>query len=201
MTCVCVCVCVYRRGAQAKTELLKSGLDKDTLKRIWFMADQDKDGMLDADEYIIAVHLAKVPPRTAAIGRWVAVRRLPYGVCVSPGQQTGRAAAGPAAHGPHAHIQDQLAVLRGDPSRGCICMGGVSGRRFAFFVHPIMAANAARDDNVAPSITTTAPAPAPAAASGWGALWSSVTASTALQSLGPSLRRGPPTRCVAAHSA
>jgi hypothetical protein len=24
------------------------------------MADQDKDGMLDADEYIIAVHLAKV---------------------------------------------------------------------------------------------------------------------------------------------
>ena len=45
---------------QAKNELLKSGLDKDTLKRIWFMADQDKDGMLDEDEYIIAVHLAKV---------------------------------------------------------------------------------------------------------------------------------------------
>jgi len=47
-------------GVQAKDELLKSGLDKEMLKRIWFLADQDRDGMLDLDEYIIAVHLAKV---------------------------------------------------------------------------------------------------------------------------------------------
>jgi len=45
-------------GASAKPLLLATGLQNDLLKRIWYLSDIDKDGELDLDEFIIAMHLA-----------------------------------------------------------------------------------------------------------------------------------------------
>lgn len=46
--------------AAAKEELLKSKLPNSVLSRIWQLADVDKDGLLDAEEFALAMHLIKV---------------------------------------------------------------------------------------------------------------------------------------------
>ncbi|XP_034253810.1 EH domain-containing protein 1-like [Thrips palmi] len=46
--------------AAAKDELLKSKLPNSVLSRIWHLADVDRDGLLDADEFALAMHLIKV---------------------------------------------------------------------------------------------------------------------------------------------
>jgi len=45
-------------GPLAKPLLLATGLENDLLKRIWYLSDLDKDGELDLDEFVIAMHLA-----------------------------------------------------------------------------------------------------------------------------------------------
>ncbi|XP_035285989.1 EH domain-containing protein 3-like [Anguilla anguilla] len=47
-------------GANAKKEMLKSKLPNTVLGKIWKLADIDRDGMLDDDEFALANHLIKV---------------------------------------------------------------------------------------------------------------------------------------------
>lgn len=44
-------------GAVAKTELVKSRLPNSILGRVWKLSDLDQDGMLDADEFALAMYL------------------------------------------------------------------------------------------------------------------------------------------------
>lgn len=47
-------------GAAVKTELLKSKLPNGVLSKVWKLADTDRDGMLDCDEFALAMHLISV---------------------------------------------------------------------------------------------------------------------------------------------
>lgn len=47
-------------GAAAKTEMVKSKLPNSVLGKIWKLADIDKDGFLDDDEFALAMHLIRV---------------------------------------------------------------------------------------------------------------------------------------------
>uniref|UniRef100_A0A0K8SCA0 EH domain-containing protein 1 n=1 Tax=Lygus hesperus TaxID=30085 RepID=A0A0K8SCA0_LYGHE len=47
-------------GEAAKSEMVKSKLPKPVLGKIWKLADIDKDGFLDNDEFALAMHLIKV---------------------------------------------------------------------------------------------------------------------------------------------
>lgn len=47
-------------GAAAKSELVKSKLPNSVLGKIWKLSDVDKDGMLDADEFALSMHLITV---------------------------------------------------------------------------------------------------------------------------------------------
>jgi len=41
-------------------QFLKSKLPNSVLSRIWHLSDVDRDGLLDADEFALAMHLIKV---------------------------------------------------------------------------------------------------------------------------------------------
>jgi len=47
-------------GASAKSELVKSKLPNTILGKIWKLSDIDRDGMLDADEFALAMHLVNL---------------------------------------------------------------------------------------------------------------------------------------------
>ena len=47
-------------GAAAKGEMVKSKLPNSVLSKVWKLADIDKDGMLDAEEWALANHLIKI---------------------------------------------------------------------------------------------------------------------------------------------
>lgn len=47
-------------GASAKQHMVKSGLPNSVLGKIWRLADIDKDGMLDADEFALSKHLISI---------------------------------------------------------------------------------------------------------------------------------------------
>ena len=47
-------------GAVAKAEMVKSRLPNSALGKIWKLADVDKDGMLDAEEFALAMHLINI---------------------------------------------------------------------------------------------------------------------------------------------
>lgn len=47
-------------GAAAKQEMVRSKLPNSVLGKIWKLADIDKDGMLDMDEWALANHLIKI---------------------------------------------------------------------------------------------------------------------------------------------
>eukprot|EP00741_Cyanophora_paradoxa_P023072 tig00021537_g22282.t1 len=47
----------FLAGAQAREYLSRSGLALETLARVWALADVDRDGRLDADEFALAMHL------------------------------------------------------------------------------------------------------------------------------------------------
>lgn len=47
-------------GASAKQEMVKSKLPNSVLGKVWKLSDLDKDGMLDADEFALAMHLINV---------------------------------------------------------------------------------------------------------------------------------------------
>ena len=47
-------------GAAAKAELIKSKLPNSVLAKVWRLADYDKDGMLDCDEWALANYLIKI---------------------------------------------------------------------------------------------------------------------------------------------
>lgn len=47
-------------GAAAKQEMIKSKLPNNVLGKIWKLSDVDKDGMLDSDEFALAMHLMNV---------------------------------------------------------------------------------------------------------------------------------------------
>ena len=47
-------------GAAAKGEMVKSRLPNTALGKIWKLSDIDKDGMLDVDEFALAMHLINI---------------------------------------------------------------------------------------------------------------------------------------------
>ncbi|XP_021963943.1 EH domain-containing protein 3 [Folsomia candida] len=47
-------------GATAKAEMVKSKLPNTVLAKVWKLADVDKDGMLDDDEFALAMHLINI---------------------------------------------------------------------------------------------------------------------------------------------
>lgn len=47
-------------GSAAKQELVKSNLPNLVLSKIWKLSDLDKDGMLDDEEFALAMHLMKI---------------------------------------------------------------------------------------------------------------------------------------------
>merc|ERR1719186_561059 len=47
-------------GQAAKSELTKSKLPNNVLGKIWKLSDVDKDGMLDSEEFALAMHLMNV---------------------------------------------------------------------------------------------------------------------------------------------
>jgi len=47
-------------GAAAKAEMVKSKLPNTVLAKVWKLADVDKDGLLDNDEFALAMHLINV---------------------------------------------------------------------------------------------------------------------------------------------
>jgi hypothetical protein len=47
-------------GAAAKAEMVKSKLPNSVLGKIWKLADVDRDGMLDTDEWALANHLIQI---------------------------------------------------------------------------------------------------------------------------------------------
>ena len=47
-------------GRTAKQELLKSKLSSHVLGKVWRLADHDEDGMLDSDEFALAMHLINI---------------------------------------------------------------------------------------------------------------------------------------------
>lgn len=47
-------------GAAAKSEMVKSRLPNSVLGKIWKLSDVDKDGMLDSDEFALAMHLINI---------------------------------------------------------------------------------------------------------------------------------------------
>ena len=46
-------------GSSARPELMKSKLPNSVLGKIWKLADHDKDGYLDDEEFALAMHLIK----------------------------------------------------------------------------------------------------------------------------------------------
>lgn len=71
-------------GAAAKNILLGTGLNNDTLKRIWYLADIDKDGHLDLDEFFVAMHLAEVCQKNIPLPATLPVTMIPSGKLDSP---------------------------------------------------------------------------------------------------------------------
>lgn len=47
-------------GAAARKEMIKSKLPNSVLGKIWKLSDVDRDGMLDADEFALAMYLISV---------------------------------------------------------------------------------------------------------------------------------------------
>lgn len=47
-------------GSAAKGEMIKSKLPNNVLGKIWKLSDVDKDGMLDSDEFALAMHLMNI---------------------------------------------------------------------------------------------------------------------------------------------
>jgi len=47
-------------GASAKGEMIKSKLPNNVLGKIWKLSDVDRDGMLDSDEFALAMHLMNI---------------------------------------------------------------------------------------------------------------------------------------------
>jgi len=47
-------------GAAAKAEMVKCKLPNSVLGKIWKLADIDRDGMLDEDEFALAMHLINI---------------------------------------------------------------------------------------------------------------------------------------------
>jgi EH domain-containing protein 3/EH domain-containing protein 1 len=46
-------------GSSVKPVLMETGLSKDTLAKIWRLADWDNDGYMDSDQFAVAMHLCK----------------------------------------------------------------------------------------------------------------------------------------------
>ena len=47
-------------GSVAKKEMVKSRLPNPVLAKVWRLADVDQDGMLDADEFALSMHLINI---------------------------------------------------------------------------------------------------------------------------------------------
>ena len=47
-------------GSTAKREMVKSRLPNPVLAKVWRLADVDQDGLLDADEFALSMHLINI---------------------------------------------------------------------------------------------------------------------------------------------
>ena len=64
-------------GAQAKTILTETGLGTSSLRKIWDLADMDKDGQLDLQEFVVAMHLADMVKSGSAIPKSLDTSMIP----------------------------------------------------------------------------------------------------------------------------
>ena len=64
-------------GAQAKTILTETGLGTSSLRKIWDLADMDKDGQLDLQEFVVAMHLADLVKGGSAIPKSLDTSMIP----------------------------------------------------------------------------------------------------------------------------
>jgi len=71
-------------GAAAKGILVGTGLPNDMLKRIWYLADIDKDGSLDLDEFLVAMHLVEVCQKGHPLPGQLPVSLIPASKLDSP---------------------------------------------------------------------------------------------------------------------
>ena len=56
----CNLLLLHLTGRAAKEEMMKSQLPSKVLGKVWKLADTDSDGMLDSEEFALAMHLIKV---------------------------------------------------------------------------------------------------------------------------------------------
>ena len=56
----CHFLLLHFSGRAAKEEMMKSQLPSKVLGKVWKLADTDNDGMLDSEEFALAMHLIKV---------------------------------------------------------------------------------------------------------------------------------------------
>jgi len=47
-------------GAVARDTLMNTGIDTNILRKIWELSDFEKDGVLDADEFALALHMTEM---------------------------------------------------------------------------------------------------------------------------------------------
>jgi len=71
-------------GAAAKGILVGTGLANDLLKRVWYLADIDKDGNLDLDEFLVAMHLVEICQKGNPLPGTLPVSLIPSSKLDSP---------------------------------------------------------------------------------------------------------------------
>ncbi|CAF4876681.1 unnamed protein product [Pieris macdunnoughi] len=94
-------------GNKVKGVLMESKLPLDTLGKIWDLADQDKDGMLDRHEFIVAMHLVY-----KALEKHAVPTTLPPELRARPPRPPSRPLHDPLP----APIEASLATAQGAPS-------------------------------------------------------------------------------------
>ena len=57
----------YIEGSVASQYLSKTNLPPPVLESIWRLADQDKDGMLNEYEFIVAMHISKLAQKLVSV--------------------------------------------------------------------------------------------------------------------------------------
>ena len=64
-------------GAVARNVLMSTGVPVDTLGRIWELADMDRDGELDGEEFAVAMHLINLVLAGGEVPVQLAVSMIP----------------------------------------------------------------------------------------------------------------------------
>jgi len=66
-------------GMQVMSTMLQSGLQKDTLKAVWDLADIDRDGKMDHEEFALCLYLIDHVKKGLKLPPTLPVRMVPPG--------------------------------------------------------------------------------------------------------------------------